>query len=92
MRVAVPAAPRTRSWRMLCRSTRVVAPRAVAAAARPQTEGLNDELSKRKVGSGYSGPMAATATPPGNLKDDIKKHELRGGYGSSRVAEARGVR
>ena len=30
--------------------------------------------------------------PPGNLKDDIKKHELRGGYGSSRVAEARGVR
>ena len=30
--------------------------------------------------------------PTGNLKDDAEKHELRGGYVSSRVAEARGVR
>ena len=31
--------------------------------SRPTTEGLKDELSNREAGSGYSGPMAATAAP-----------------------------
>jgi hypothetical protein len=45
---------------------------------------LNHELSRHEAGSGYCGASGGDGGPTDDLKDDLKKHELRVGGESSR--------
>ena len=49
----------------------------------PTTEGLKDELSRHEAGSVHCGANGGDGGPMSDLKDDLKKHELRVGGESS---------